>query len=129
MNFDLRRTVDLEKKMAKLEQRSCRECVELIGLPEDTHGEELENSAVQAFEITKVNVNKCDFHAIHRSGNSKIVIAKLVNGWGAINILRNKKKLRKLPRSGKQKLRAEKMYVNESLRSHNKRLLSKCNAR
>ena len=80
MNFDLRRTVDLEKKMAKLEQRSCRECVELIGLPEDTHGEELENSVVQAFEITKVNVNKCDFHAIHRSGNSKIVIAKLVNG-------------------------------------------------
>ena len=33
----------------------------------------------------------------------------------------------KLPRSGKQKLRAEKIYISESLCSHNKRLLGKCN--
>ena len=46
-----KRTVDLEKKMAELEQYSRRKCVELIGLPEDTHGKELENSVVQAFEI------------------------------------------------------------------------------
>ena len=122
-----RRTVDLEKKMAELEQYSRRECVELIGLPEDTHGEELENSVVQVLEIAGVNVEKRDFHAIHRLGNSKIVIAKLVNRRDAHKILRNKKKLRELPRSGKQKLRAEKIYVNEPLCSHNKRLLGKCN--
>ena len=108
-----KRTVDL--KMAELEQYSRRECVELIGLPEDTHGEELKNSVVQAFEIAGVNVVKRDFYAIHRLGNSKIVIANLVNRRDAIKILRNKKKLRELPRSGKQKLRAEKIYVNESL--------------
>ena len=71
---------------------------------------------------------KRSFHVIHRLGNSKIVIVKLVNRRNAIKILRNKKKLRELPRSGKQKLRAEEIYVNESLCSHNKRLLSKCNA-
>ena len=109
-----RRTVDLEKKMAELEQYSRRECVELIGLPEDTHGEELENSVVQAFEIARVNVEKRDFHAIHWLGNSKMVIAKLVNRRDAIKVLRNKKKLREVPRSGKQKLRVEKIYVNES---------------
>ena len=111
-----------------MEQYSRRECVELIGLPEDTHREELENSVVQAFKIAWVNVVKRDFHAIHRLGNSKIVIAKLANWREAIKVLRNKKKLRQFPHSGKQKLRTEKIYVNESLCSHNKRLLGKCNA-
>ena len=53
-----KRTADLKKKVAELEQYSRRECVELIGLPEDTHGEELENSVVQAFEIVRVNVRQ-----------------------------------------------------------------------
>ena len=34
--------------------------MELIGLPEDTHGEELENSVVQAFEIVRVNVRQLE---------------------------------------------------------------------
>ena len=58
-----KRTADL--KIAELEQYSRRECVELIGLPEDTHGEELENSVVQEFKIAGVNVVKRDFHDIH----------------------------------------------------------------
>ena len=74
--------------MAQLAQYSRRECVELVGLPEDTHGEN-----------AGVNVVKRDFHAFHRLGNSKIVIAKLVNWRDAIKILRNKKKLHELPRN------------------------------
>ena len=128
MNFDLRRTVDLEKKMAELERYSRRECVELIGLPEDSQGREPENSVVQVFEIARVNVDKRDFHAIHRLGISKIVIAKLINRREALETLQNKNKLHELPRSGKQKLRADKTYVNESLCFHNKRLLGKYNA-
>ena len=75
--------------------------MELIGLPKDTCGEELDNSVVQAFEIAGVNVEKRDFHAIYWLSNSRIVIEKLVNRRDAIKILRNKKKLRELPRSGK----------------------------
>ena len=84
---DNKRTVDLEKKVTELEQYSRRECVELIGLPEDTHGDGLENSVVQAFEIAGVNMVRCDFHVIHGLGNSKIVIAKLVKRRDAIKIL------------------------------------------
>ena len=51
----------------------------------------------------------------HWLGNSKIVIAKLVNRQDTIKILWNKKKLRELLCSGKQKLGTEKIYVNESL--------------
>ena len=105
--------------MAELEQYYRRECVELIGLLEDTQGEELENSVVQAFKIARVNVDKREFHAIYLLGNSKIIIAKLVNQGNTMKILRNKKKLHELPCSGKQKLAAEKIYINESLSSHN----------
>ena len=59
-----RRTVDLEKKVAELEQYSRREYAELIGLPEDTQGEEHENPVVQPFEIAGVDVAKRHFHAI-----------------------------------------------------------------
>ena len=76
--------------MAELEQYSRGECAELIGRPEDTHGEKLENFVAQVFEIAGVNVDKRDFYVIHRLGNSKIVIAKLVNRRDAIKILQNK---------------------------------------
>ena len=76
--------------MAELEQYSRGECVELIGRPEDTHGEKLENFVAQVFEIAGVNVDKRDFYVIHRLGNSKIVIAKLVNRRDTIKILQNK---------------------------------------
>ena len=96
-----------------MEQYSCRECVELIGLPGDTHGEELENFIVQAFEITGVNVEKRNFHVIHWLGNSKIKpvntkLTKLVNRREIIKILRNKKKLLELHRSGKKCLEPRK---------------------
>ena len=70
-------------------QYSYRECVEQIGLPENTHVEELENSVVQAFEIAGVNVKKRDFHTIHRLGNSKIAIAKLGTPLKSYEIKRN----------------------------------------
>ena len=58
---------------------SWREYAELILFPEDTHWEELENSVERAFKIAGENVKKHNFHTIHQYGNSKMVIAKLVN--------------------------------------------------
>ena len=60
-----KRIVNLEKKKAALEQHSCREYGKLIGLPEDTHREELENFVVQVFKTAGVNVKKHNFHTIH----------------------------------------------------------------
>ena len=76
--------------MAELEQYSLRECAELIGFPEDTLGEKLENYVVEASEISKGNVEKRNLHTIHRLGNSTIVITKLVNWRDAIKKLQKR---------------------------------------
>lgn len=122
------RTINLEKRMAEQEQYSRRECIELVGLPEDTNGEELEDLVVQTFETAGVHVRKRDFHAIHRLKDHKTVIAKLVNRRDSINILKKKKKLRQLSEDDKTKLKASKIYVNESLCRPYRQLLGKCNA-
>ena len=55
----------------------------------------------------------CDtrLHAIHRLGNSKIVIVKLVNRLDTFKILRNKKKLHELPRGGNKSLEQRKFML------------------
>ena len=65
--------------------------MELVGLSENTNVEDLEDLMVEASEIAGVTVKKRDFHAIHHLPNKKIVIAKLVNIRGAVNLIRNKK--------------------------------------
>ena len=62
-----------------------RECVELVGLPENTNSEDLEDLVVKASEVADVTEKKLDFHEIHRLPNKKIVIATLVNRRDAIN--------------------------------------------
>ena len=63
--------MDLEKRTVKQEQYSRRECAELVGLPENINGEDLEDLFVEAFEVVGVKVKKRDFHAIHRLANKK----------------------------------------------------------
>ena len=62
-----------------------RECVELVGLPENTNSEDLEDLVVKASEVAGVTEKKRDFHEIRCLPNKKIVIAKLVNRRDAIN--------------------------------------------
>ena len=45
--------------------------MELIDLPENTNGEDLEDVVVEAIEVSSVKVKKRDFHAIHRFVNKK----------------------------------------------------------
>ena len=58
-----KRVIDLEKRTAEQEQCSRRKCVELVRLPENTNGEDLEDLVFEAFEIAGVKVKKRDFHA------------------------------------------------------------------
>ena len=37
--------------------------MELVGLPENTNGEDLEELVVEAFEVGSVKIKKRDFHA------------------------------------------------------------------
>ena len=111
----MERAVETEKRLTEQEQYSRRECVELVGLSEDIHSEDFDAGVLDAFDVAGIKLKKRDLHAIHRLQNNKVVITKLVNRQDALAILRNKKKLRELHDEDKQKLRSNKIYVNESL--------------
>ena len=122
------RTIAIEKRLAEQEQYSRRECIEIVGLPQDANGGELEDLVVETFDTAGVQVERRDFHAIHRLKDQKTVIAKLVNRRDSVNILKKKKKLRQLSDNEKTKLRSSKIYINESLCRPYRQLLSKSNA-
>ena len=123
-----KRLEELERRMSEQEQYSQRECIELVGLPTDINGEELENAVIDTFEIAGINIGKRNFHAVHRLADKRTVIAKLTNRKDAIDILRRKKKLRTLSDEEKRKLNCQKIYINESLCPKYRQLLGKCNA-
>ena len=74
--------------------------------PENLKGEYLEATILNVLEVTRVPVEKHDFHAIHRLSNTRVVIAKVCNRRYAIAILLNKKKLHELSQEGKKKLKS-----------------------
>ena len=104
------------------------ENAETVGLPQDANGGELEDLVVKTFDTAGVQVERRDFHAIHRLKDQKTVIAKLVNRRDSVNILKKKKKIRQLSDNEKTKLRSSKMYINESLCRPYRQLLGKSNA-
>ena len=124
----MERTVEIKKRLAEQEQYSRRECVVLVGLPEDTHGEDLEVDVLDTFDVAGIKLKNRNFHAIHRQRSNKVVITEMVNRRDAIAILRNKKKLIELHDENKQKLRSNKMKVNESLFPAFRQLQGKCNS-
>ena len=82
--------------MSEQEHYSRRECIELVGLPNNIDGEELENAVVKTFQVARINIGRRKFHVVHRLADQRVVIAKLTNRRDAIDILRQKKKLRTL---------------------------------
>ena len=87
------RLIQTERRLADQKQYTRRECMDIVGLPENLKGEELEAAVLNSFEVAGVPMEKRDFHAIHRLRNTRVVIAKVCNRRDAIAILRNKKKL------------------------------------
>ena len=100
----------------------------MVRLPEDIHGEDLEAGVLDTFDVAGIKLKKRSFHAICRVRNIQVAIAKLVNRRDAIAIIRNKKKLREIHDEDKQKLRSNKIYVNNSLCLAFRKLLGKCNS-
>ena len=74
-------------------------------------------------------MNQNDFQAIHRLRNKSTVIVKLSHRQNALSILRNKKKIRELDQTEKEKLfLSNKVYINESLCPAYRSLMGKFNA-
>ena len=67
---------------------SCRECIDLVGLPNNINREELENAVVKTFQVTRINIGRQNFHVVHRLANQRVVIAKLTNRRDAVDVLR-----------------------------------------
>ena len=78
--------------------------MEVIGLPGDTSSEDLEDLVVGVFKIVSVEVKERDFRAIHHLANKKIVIAKLVDRKGAVNLSRNKTKQKNMRKENSIKI-------------------------
>ena len=124
----LGRLNNIERSAFQQQQYARRESIELVGLPENINGAELEKKVVKVFEHAGVAVKERDFHAIHRLKKKSIVIAKCVNRRDAIAILRAKQSLRDTTDDDRKKLGVSgKIYVNESLCPEYRRLLGICN--
>ena len=121
------RLIKLERRMSEQEHYSRIECIELVGLPNKIDGEELENTVVKTFQVAGINIERRNFHAVHRLADQHAVIAKLTNRPDAIDILRQKKKLRTLSAEDQRKLNCQKIYANKSLSPKYRQLLGKCN--
>ena len=88
------RLTEIERRMSEQEQYSRREYIELVGLPNNINEEELENAVIKTFQVAGINIGRRNFHAVHRLADQRVVIAKLTNRRDAIDILRQKRKLR-----------------------------------
>ena len=108
-NWQTRFNWDNWHKKYKIKPHTRRECVEIVGLPENLKDEELEAAALNVFGVAGVPMEKRDFHAIHRLRNTRVVIAKVCNRRDVIAILHNKKKLRELIQEAKKKLKSQKV--------------------
>ena len=71
--------IAIEKRIAEQEQYYRRETVELVGLPDNTNDEELEDAVIKTFDEAGVKVTKKSFHAScntqiakQKSGNNEI---------------------------------------------------------
>ena len=99
------RAVRIERRLAEQEQYTKRECVDIVGLPENLKRKDLEAT---------VPMEKRDVHAIHRLYNNKVVIyslviAKVCNRRDVITILRSKMKFRELSQEGKKKFKSRRI--------------------
>ena len=89
----------LERKCAANEQCSRRECLEILGIPDNISNNNLEETVLKIFNETGVTVNSRDVKACHRQNqkvNPKKVIIKLSKRKDVARIMNNKKKLKSM---------------------------------
>ena len=119
---DLNKTiVNNESRLEKLEreqnlhfQYQRRDTVEITGIPQNVHQDNLEDEVIKIFDAMEVKVNgnqlsKIQIHACHRIGKKNVVIVKVVNRKFATKALYSGSKLKDVNMYGNSKI-----YVNNS---------------
>ena len=122
------KVIDLERQLYAQQQYSRRETLEFVGIPESVADKNVEAKVIELCGAASVTVSERSFHAVHRLKNRNIVIAKFLHRKDAIQVLRNKKKLRDTDAATKKRLNVRgKVFVNESLCTPFRRLFGICN--
>ena len=124
---------ELQKRITTLErlcnanaQYARRETLEIVGIPVSVQDNDLENSVIEIFNTIAVPASAFDFHACHRIKGNKTIV-KFTHRKHAIDVSKNKHKLKGAKFTEKSVLNGKKIYINDSLCPNYRFLWSKCN--
>ena len=119
-----KRVIQLEKQCWTNEQYSCRECIQVVGLPDST----TDNELCSVFKKIGVNVSVNNIEACHplMSDSKNKIIVKFSKRKVCQVVLENKKKLKNISNEELGLETNSKVFVNESLCKYYKLLWSQC---
>ena len=119
-----KRVIQLEKQCWRNEQYSCRECIEVVGLPDST----TDNEVCSDFKKIGVDVSVDNIETCHplKSDNKNKITVKFSKRKDCQAVLENKKKLKNLSNEELGVETNSKVFVNESLCKYYKLLWSQC---
>ena len=113
---------ELVIRCSKTEQYSRRECLEIVGIPDNIKHDDLVSKSLEIFDQINVKLSPDDIEDCHRVGNKGRIIIKMSRRKDAQRILANKRKLKSLDSSKIGLVSGIKIYINESLCGSNRGL-------
>ena len=123
-----KRIVSLEKNVHENQQYSRRDTIEIVGIPTTVAPADLELKVIDIFNEIDVQIECNQIQACHRLFDGQRTIIKFVNRKSAINILKNRHKLKEIDLSALNIPVTTKVYINESLCPHYRMLHGKLKA-
>ena len=111
----MERVVQNERQCWANAQYSCRDTVEVVGIPLSIRDQNLQGKVQNIFEEMGVNIDEHDILACHRFREKDRTIVKFVNWKYCTSILWVKKNLKDLDPSKLSFSEGTKIFINESL--------------
>ena len=118
----------IEEEHYEMQQYSRRDCIELVGIPDQIQGKSLEFKSIEILESIGVKIPSSEIQACHQMADNKRVIIKFCNCKSAISCLVNRKKLIETNKKDLGFPEETAIFLNESLCPYYRLLFGKCNA-
>ena len=116
---------DIERRCLANSQYSRRECIELVGIPEDVKDESLEDKVSDIFNEIDADVNKQSFEACHRLKKGRVIV-KFKSRRDIQRVLSKRKHLKDIKLEALDFPSETKIYINESLCGYYRGIWMKC---
>ena len=118
--------IDLEIQNNNVDQYSCRNDVEISGIPQSVSDNQLEEKVVDILKAIDVNITTNEIEACHRLGKKKKnVILRFINRKHCLKALRNKKKLKSIDKNAIG-IPNGNLFISENLTPANRKLAFNC---